>query len=394
MQITIIGAGAVSTVLVDLLNRVPSVSHIIVASKYITQEKKYFNKSPKISFAYADASKCSSIVSVARDSQLIINASLPDFNLNIMEAALQANSHYQDLASENKKPNRPLNYRSQFQYHQKFKNQNKIALINTGISPGVTNLMVAEAAAHFDSIQSIKIRTIEDQESSQFISSWSREQMLDTVSSKPLALKNGKYVWQNPLSESEEYEFPAPFGRKMVYNLYNDEIITLLKYLKVKHIDYKASGSDIITAKLFCDVGLLETKPISVKGVKLVPRDILMALLPAVPNREKMKNLISSGMVKSGVFLAVAEVYGKYKKNNFCMKSVAAFPEISQISRLFFGATYISYPTAVAAAAFAQVIPIIPHFGVYAPEGLDAIIRKKVLMQLEKDGIIITQSRI
>lgn len=104
-----------------------------------------------------------------------------------------------------------------------------------------------------------------------------------------------------------------------------------------------------------------------------------------------MKQLIKSGIVENAVFALVVEVVGKEQKQNIKIKMSIVFPDLKEISKKFPGATYISYPTDTSAYAFLKIIPKMKSFGVFPPETLDDEMRKMVMLELESNGITITQ---
>ncbi len=159
-----------------------------------------------------DASKISDVKKSAMDVDLIINATLPQFNENIMEAALHAGVNYQDLSSNLK----DLKHIEQLKFHKRFQKEHLIGLIDAGISPGITNLLAREGADKLDIVSSIKIRTLEDQKASEFVFAWSPVVALDELTSPPIVYRNRKFKLLRPFSDSEEYEFPAPFGKRTV----------------------------------------------------------------------------------------------------------------------------------------------------------------------------------
>src|SRR3989338_2569184 len=192
MKILLIGAGAVGSVI-----------------------SKYLNKDDEI------AEK-------ARGVNLIINVSLPRFNENILEAALRVGAHYQDLASELA----DLKTAEQLKFVERFKEAGLTALINTGVAPGITNLLAREAADKLDTVEEIHFRCVEEQKASEFIFAWSAETTLDDLTAPPLVFRNGVFLLTKPFEDSEEYEFPEPFGKRHAFSIYGDEVATVPLMLK------------------------------------------------------------------------------------------------------------------------------------------------------------------
>jgi saccharopine dehydrogenase-like NADP-dependent oxidoreductase len=73
------------------------------------------------------------------------------------------------------------------------------------------------------------------------------------------------------------------------------------------------------------------------------------------------------------------------------MKNVVVYPDLKEIAKKMPGATYISYPTAVAVASFAKIMPQIKMRGVFPPEALNSKIRRDILIELEGYGIKVQQ---
>ncbi|KKU48653.1 hypothetical protein A3H10_00550 [Candidatus Uhrbacteria bacterium RIFCSPLOWO2_12_FULL_46_10] len=389
MTILIVGAGAVASVISRHLARDRGVSKIICASRNIKRAKQFINSQDrKIKLIFLDASRINGIIKAAKGVDLIINASLPAFNENIMTAALKVGANYQDLAS------RLLDLKTveQLKFHARFKKAKLVGLINTGVAPGVTNLLARLAADKLDEVRSIRFRLLEEQEASELIFAWSAETILDELTAPPIVYKNGKFIFTKPFSDQEEYQFPSPFGKKRMFSIYGDEVATIPRYIKVRHVDFKSSGTDIELAKALYRLGLFNKRPISFDGRQVIPVKFFSRLAPKVPSPGEMRGMIQSGVVDNAIFVAVVEVEGKQAGHNLIIKNSAIFPDLKEISKKFSGATYISYPTGTAAYAFAKIIPKIKTYGVFPPEALRAEERKEVLRELESRNIVINES--
>jgi len=109
---------------------------------------------------------------------LIVNASLPNFNLNVMQVCLKVKSNYIDFCSLLKDLITP----EQLSLHEDFKKAGLLAIINAGVSPGLTNIIAKQLSSKLDSIESINFRILEDQD--QQVYSWSPEVILDELISQ------------------------------------------------------------------------------------------------------------------------------------------------------------------------------------------------------------------
>ncbi|HEY4525945.1 MAG TPA: saccharopine dehydrogenase NADP-binding domain-containing protein, partial [Candidatus Paceibacterota bacterium] len=195
MKILLIGAGAVASVISRYLSKDNEITEVICASNDMERAKEFIDTADKkIRLAELNASNVEEIIDVARGVNLIVNASLPRFNENILEAALRVGAHYQDLASELA----DLRTAEQLKFNEKFKQAGLIALINTGVAPGVTNLFAREAADKLNEVDEIHFRCIEEQKASEFILSWSAETTLDDLTASPLIYRNGEFLLTKP----------------------------------------------------------------------------------------------------------------------------------------------------------------------------------------------------
>lgn len=387
MKILLIGMGAVGSVISQYLSKDDEVSEIVCASNDIQRAKEFIVENDKIKLVEFDASNIDKIVDNANGVNLIINASLPRFNENILEAALRVGAHYQDLASELA----DLKTAEQLKFNEKFKKAGLTALINTGVAPGITNLLAREAADKLDEVEEIHFRCVEEQKASEFIFAWSVETTLDDLTAPPLVYRNGEFVLTKPFEDSEEYEFPEPFGKRHAFSVYGDEVATVSLFIKTKVVDFKSSGADIEFSKALSRLGLFSKEPMEFSGGKIIPLEFFKKIAPKVPSPQKMKQMIDEGIIENAFFAISVEMVGKEQGQDMRIKMNAKFPDLKEITKKFPGATYISYPTGTAAYSFSKIIPKMKTAGVFPPEALDDDMRKEVMLTLERNRIIINQ---
>lgn len=388
MKILLVGAGAVGSVISQYLSRDNEITEVICASNDVERAKGFINVADnKIKLVELDASNVDEVADRAKGINLIINASLPRFNENILEAALRVGAHYQDLASELA----DLKTVEQLKFNERFKQAGLTALINTGVAPGITNLLAREAADKLDEIEEIHFRCVEEQKASEFIFAWSAETTLDDLTTPPLVYRNGEFVLTKPFEDPEEYEFPEPFGKQHAFSIHGDEVATIPLFIKTKVVDFKSSGADIEFSRALSRLGLFSKEPLEFNGGKIIPLEFFKKIAPKVPSPQKMKQLIEDGIIENAIFALVAEVTGKEHGQDMRIKMSATFPDLKEIHKISPGATYISYPTGTAAYSFLKIIPSIKSAGVFPPEALDDEIRKDIMLNLERNGIVISQ---
>jgi saccharopine dehydrogenase-like NADP-dependent oxidoreductase len=368
MKVLIVGGGAVGSVIARVLSRERKVKKIICGTIDLSQSKPFFSfKNRKLRLKRLDAASQRAVARAAKDMDLIINASLPDFNLRVMEAALAAGADYLDLCS------RLRNWRDaeQLSLHASFKSAGRVALINTGASPGITNLLAAQAADALDTIESVRFRILEEQVADRFVLTWSPKVMLDELKAWPLVVRDGARGFSRPFRHPETHDFGPGIGKKKVYAIYGDEISTLPKFISLRNADYKAGGGDIEAARALNDSGRLSS---------------VLSKTP-VASPDEVRKMVKEGRIKVARLVMTVEAEGRKDGRRTTVKYVAAFPDLKRHLALLPGANYISYPTGVAAAAFAKIIPSLREKGVYPPEVLEAKARRVVLTDLKRSGM-------
>jgi saccharopine dehydrogenase-like NADP-dependent oxidoreductase len=376
IKIFIAGCGAVSHGLIQYLERDKQVKQILCCDKNLERATKFLSENyKKTSLVKGDSSVTSEIVKLARGFDIIINASLPEFNLKLMRAAYRIGADYMDFCSYaggQSKKLKELSNPEQFCYDGKFKKKKLLGLINAGVAAGISNIMVAECASRLSEVDSVKIVLLEEQKSRVPIFSWSPEVILDEIVAPPVVFRNGKFALEKPFYGKETIKFPAPIGKKRVAGGWGDEIITLPRYIKARNFEMKACGSELE----------LETKIFKGKNLDYIANNAIVT-----PTPEEVENLVKNGIIKSAVFAILVEAVGMKGGRKETEKMYAIFPDAKQIVKKCSGATYISWPTGFAAYAFLKTMPKIKETGVMAPECLEGKLRMEIFDMLKNEGV-------
>ncbi|MEK6927190.1 MAG: saccharopine dehydrogenase NADP-binding domain-containing protein [Nanoarchaeota archaeon] len=379
MKFLIIGYGAVGSVLVKLLLKEKEVKEIICL------DRKFFEKldDKRVKMQIFDLKEKEKLIQllIKENPNAIINASVPHFNKHIMECCVNAGTHYMDMASFwdlDPNPNAKVPYKmEQLDHHDEFKKKGFLGLIEAGVAPGLDNLFVAEAASQLDEVDYIKIRMVEDTGSKEIFFSWNKDWLLDEIGSKPIIYENGKFSFVPNFGAEEEYEFPAPIGKKKTYYFCQDEVGSIPLYIKTKKLDVKIHDNNIEVSKLLLSLGFVSDKKINVDGVEVSPIRVLSKLLPdPIPGEEKK--------FPESIFAFAVEAIGKKNKKRRAIKYSVVFPRQKEIGKMGIGANFISYPTALSAALFAMIIYKIQETGVHSPEVINKELRTKIISQLPK----------
>jgi saccharopine dehydrogenase-like NADP-dependent oxidoreductase len=103
----------------------------------------------------------------------------------------------------------------------------------------------------------------------------------------------------------EEYKFSAPVGSVTLCFIEYEPVTTLPRFIGkgVKYVDCKITLEPIVAT--LHKIGLASDKPIEVKGTKVAPKDVLLALIPSPVESE---DKVATGEVDfAGCYLTQVE---------------------------------------------------------------------------------------
>jgi hypothetical protein len=380
MRIFVLGAGATGSLLAQLLERQ---GHTVwCGDRDVDRAHRFLGKRSTIAVTQVNARNLLGIVRAARGCQLIVNASASVFNLIVMRAALRLRAHYVDLSSHlTRNPFRS----EQFTFAKRFEAKKRIALINAGAAPGLTNLLVKRAAEQLDEVESTQIRLYESSESDDPISQWSPEVTFDEAISSPRIYRNKKFRIVKRFAELEKFRFPEPIGGVNVVLAAQDEVATLPYFIPMKNMDVKIGGNEFDRLRRWYKQGKLSKS-----------RGIMKRRFPDTSSPKKIAKLIRQGILHNARFAATVLVRGAKngKGNNgddqpLQIRSDCAFPTLYQIRQRGLFTTPVAYATAHVAALFIKFFPR-DASGVFAPEQLPAEARRAILAGIRGNKVKIT----
>lgn len=394
-KIFVLGCGAQGSIMAKELSGESNVAEIICGDMDINRAKRLENKHGKIRAVQVDGSDLKEIVRVSTGADLIVNALPCSFNTVVMEAALEEGMNYQDLAGT-LAFNVPFakTVLADLDKTDKWEAAGLTALINTGISPGVTNVLVKTAAEELDICEKVIILLYESMKTKKFIPFWwSPEIAFQDMADRPTIFENGKYKTLEPFGNEEEYDFPG-IGLRKMYAHQHEEAITLPRFIKgLKYVEFKMGGSAAELAKSFYDFGLLSKKPVKVKGTEIIPLDVVLALAsPAPSSAEEVREIIESGIeIEEGSFNVIVEGKKSNKKIKYIYKINS--PGLGESFKRL-GISHIAYITGISAATFTKLFirDKIKKRGLFPPECLDAESRSEFLKEIAKKDITVSET--
>jgi len=402
MKILILGSGAVGSVITDILAKTDAYEEIILADlkkETAANTKKNIGNPEIVTPIALDANDIDDMKRAMKGVDLTINATLPRFFLKIMQACLESGSNYLDMATDlavaaQEKPGDKISKAPidlQLNQDQKWKDQGLAGMLCWGAEPGAVNVWARFAADQMDSVERILVRDgdnsiIEGQQG--IVSLWSPDTLIEEVAyMNPLIWTDGHFDRIQPLVRNEEWQFPEPVGKLRVWVVDHEEPETMGQYIDkgCKECNFMiALGDELVEAlKVLRNTGMVSPDPVDVKGVKVVPRDVVTALMP-MPNDPDLQNRIH-GSACVGVKI-IGKKSGKMIEHYLwnimdyqeCLKKHGANALVWQVAT----------PPAVAAFMFAK--GEIKTKGVFPPEMLDPV---PIMSKFEEFGFVTYQEK-
>jgi saccharopine dehydrogenase (NAD+, L-lysine-forming) len=292
-KVLVIGAGAQGGPCTSILASEESVTEIRLGDIDFDLAKQVADKveGNKILPIKLDASSRDEIVKAAEGVDIIMNFTLIRFNDTIMQAAVETQTHYLDTACSTEFLQRWISGEAP-KYHQDFIKIGKTALVGCGFAPGIANVLSRYACDQMESVTKIVLRAGRasqggsDEVVSAWQPTWSPEILLEDYAEPPMILKGGEFVEVPIFSNPETHTFPEPIGDLLLSSHSHEEPYLMARFYLDKglqELDFKYPLDKIVGA--FIKMGFAGDQPIEVKGVKVVPRDVLMKLVKRPGNK-------------------------------------------------------------------------------------------------------------
>jgi saccharopine dehydrogenase (NAD+, L-lysine-forming) len=290
MRILLIGVGTVGEAIARLAAERDWCEQLVLAdydSQRATALAASFEGGDRFPVEHVGARDQGQIVELARRhrSELIMNAVDPQFLMPIFEAALEAGTHYMDMAMSLSRPGGPKLGDQQFARAEAWEASGQLALVGMGMDPGLSDVFAAHAAKHlFDEVHEVHVRdggdlAIPGYPFAPVFSIWTT---IEECLNPPVVWTDGTWQTTEPFSAPELFPFPEGVGAVECVNVEHEEVMLVPRWLPARRVTFKyALGSDFIDKlRTIHALGMDRTDRVTVKGVQVAPRDLLAAITP------------------------------------------------------------------------------------------------------------------
>jgi hypothetical protein len=362
MRILVLGAGATGSLLAQLLERQ---GHTVwCGDRDLERARRFLGRKSTIPLLEVNARNLWGIIRSGRRAQLVVNATASVLNEIVLRAALHLRAHYLDLSSQLTR--HPFKA-EQLRYSRRFEAKNRVALINAGAAPGLTNLLVARSAEMLTVVESAHIYLFEEVESEDPISQWSPVVSFDEAVSRPRVYREGRFHLGKRFGEPETFRFAGPAGAARVVLAAQDEVATLPHFIPLKNLDVKIGGNEIERLRRWHRQGKLSRS-----------RGLVSHRFPKTPTPRLVARMIRRGALHNARFALAVIVQGTKNEQPLQIRWDCTFPTLYQIRQSGLFTSPVAFATAHVAAVFVRNFPR-DLAGVYAPEALPAETRRRIL---------------
>jgi lysine 6-dehydrogenase len=228
---------------------------------------------PRIATGTADLADADSIRRAVASADVVVGA-VPGFlGRNMLRSVISAGKPIADISFA---PEDPLDL------DDEARSAGVTAVVDCGVSPGLSNFAAGRAAARFDAIESLSIYVgglpAVRRWPYEYAIVFSATDVIEEYTRPARVIENGRVVVKPALSEIEKLDFEH-VGTLEAF--LTDGLRTVLSTIPARHMKEKTmrypGHAELMRA--FRETGFFDETPIDVRGVRIAPRDVTERLL-------------------------------------------------------------------------------------------------------------------
>jgi saccharopine dehydrogenase-like NADP-dependent oxidoreductase len=327
-RILLVGAGGVGTAFARIAAR-RQFADLVIADYDLSRAEHAAQAAPdRYTAVQLDARDEQATAELLRSHgcDVLMNATDPRFVMPLYRAALQAGTHYLDMAMSLSRTHPQEPYRltgvklgdEQFAMASQWEERGRLALLGMGVEPGLSDVFARYAAdSLFSEINEIGVRDGANLEVAgyEFAPTFSIWTTIEECLNPPVIWEAGRgWFTTPPFSEPETFVFPAGIGPVECVNVEHEEVLLVPRWVEARRVTFKYGlGAEFIgVLQTLHKLGLDATDPVTVGGTSVSPRDVVAACLPDPATLgDKMTGLTCAGtwVTGTGTDGAPREVY-------------------------------------------------------------------------------------
>jgi len=282
MRMLVLGAGLQGSACAFDLLRNPDVEQVRLADLKVDTLPTFLQPhvGPRLVPTVLDVRDRDAVLAQMRECRVVMSAIPYYFNESLAALAVEAGAHFCDLGGN-----------TEIVFNQKRLHDQAVArgvsvIPDCGVAPGMVNILAQYGIEQLDQVSSVKIfvgglpQFPEPPLNYQIV--YSLEGVLDYYTTLSWVVRDGKRTQVRALSEVEPVAFPQPVGQLEAFHTAGGLSTMAFRYEgKIPTMEYKTlrypGHAHLMEA--IRELGLLDTAPVEVKGVKVSPRDVAVAVM-------------------------------------------------------------------------------------------------------------------
>lgn len=376
MKAVVLGAGNIGGVIArDFATGMPSwevVSADIDLGRAKGVVARYGGRN--LSPAPLDVGRSEELVSFLRGFDLVIGALPGSAGFAAARACVDAG---RDLVDVSFSPEDP------FLLKEEAAKRGVLIVPDCGVAPGLSNVLVGRAVSQLAAVESVHVMVgglpVKPVPPLGYVITWSVEGLIDEYTRKARIIDDGVNKEVDALTGVEKVDFP---GLGPLEAFYTDGARTLfrtvgpVKTMWEKTLRYPGH---VDAVRMMRDIGLFDSAPIEMDGVKVVPRRVAAKLLEGLLRIPEAEDLLAMKVEVQGVLESGKEVRIAYSLLDYYAKGT--------------NTTAMARTTAYTASVVSQLVAsgFIKEKGLVTPEelGMDPRIFDRLLIDLKGHGLLV-----
>ncbi len=281
MKYLVLGAGMMGSAAAYDLARSSPDNEVVLADINIQTAKRSAGAiGANVHPVRLDVNSGRDLVAAMKGCNAVISAVTYSVNLQVTRAALEAGVHVCDLGGNNDV------VAKQIALDEEARAKGITVIPNSGLAPGLINILAVTGAGGFDSLDSILLRVgglpRHPRPPLNYQIVFSVEGLINEYVEQALVIQDGELRHVDPMSGLEEIEFPEPFGKLEAFTT-SGGLSTLPEMFagRVKTLDYKTIRyrGHCEKFKTLLELGFATTEPMMVGGSVKTNREFFADLL-------------------------------------------------------------------------------------------------------------------
>ena len=378
MKMLVLGAGLQGAACAYDLLQQPSVTSVVLADREFSKAPPFLDacrKDPRLTLLECDATDHAAVRRAMQGATAVMCALPYYFNRPMTELAIDASAHFADLGGNTGivMEQKGLDARARA--------KGVTVIPDCGLAPGMVNILAQLGIGMCDATESVRIYVGGLPQHPEGVLKYqvvySLEGVLDYYTTLSWVVRGGKRVNVTALSEVEPVQFPAPLGTLEAFHTAGGLSTMAYRYEgKIPTMEYKTlryPGHAAVMAAVR-ELGFLDDAPVDVKGQRVVPRDLAIAVMKPRLTKPHGKDLVALRVEVKGTKAG--------KPVTHTWELVDRFDEKHGISAMERTTGY-----SLAITGLLQAAGAVTPAGVHTPD--EAVPGERYIAELSKRGIAI-----